>query len=91
MKFDRLSKPLQRLSILQRILAVKGAAPKYDTVFAYKRPADGRVLWCRDLGTVIRDASGKTTDIYGVTMDITTAREAEDAIRAAKEAAGCDS
>ncbi len=57
--------------------ALDGSAPRYDAIFAYKRPADGRIIWCRDLGSVVRDASGKPTDIYGVTMDITAARQAE--------------
>ncbi len=57
--------------------ALDGSAPRYDAIFAYQRPADGRIIWCRDLGTVVRDAAGKPTDIYGVTMDITAARQAE--------------
>ena len=67
--------------------AVAGTVPRYDATYAYKRPIDGRVVWIHAMGHVVRDAKGTPTDMYGVTMDITAAKEAEDTIRAAKEVA----
>ena len=51
--------------------AMDGKVPVYDTIYAYKRPMDGRVVWIHALGHVVRDANGKPTDMYGVTQDIT--------------------
>ncbi|WP_245651122.1 response regulator [Paramagnetospirillum marisnigri] len=67
--------------------ALDGSAPRYDATYAYKRPVDGRVVWIHAMGHVVRDASGTPTDMYGVTMDITTSKMAEDAVREAKEVA----
>ncbi|TAK60021.1 PAS domain S-box protein [Methylobacter sp.] len=57
--------------------SIEGAVPGYDTIYAYKRPIDGRVVWIRASGHVVRDANGKPTDMYGVTMDITEQKMAE--------------
>lgn len=57
--------------------ALAGTVPRYDAVYAYKRPVDGRVVWVHAIGQVVRDASGTPTDMYGVTVDITAAQLAE--------------
>ncbi len=67
--------------------AVEGKAPRYDTTYAYKRPLDGRVVWIHALGDVVRDAQGKPTDMYGVAVDVTEAKLAEDKLRAAMQLA----
>ncbi|MDP2795406.1 MAG: ATP-binding protein, partial [Sulfurisoma sp.] len=67
--------------------ALAGTVPRYDATYAYKRPIDGRIVWIHAMGQVVRDASGTPTDMYGVTVDVTAAKQAEDTIRAAKEAA----
>jgi PAS domain S-box-containing protein len=67
--------------------ALAGTVPRYDATYAYKRPIDGRVVWIHAMGQVVRDANGTPTDMYGVTVDVTAAKLAEDAIRAAKNAA----
>ena len=67
--------------------ALEGPVPKYDATYAYKRPIDGRVVWIHAMGDVIRDAEGKPTDMYGVTVDVTESKLAGDAIREAKELA----
>src|SRR5208282_4597830 len=66
--------------------ALEGTAT-YDTVFAYKRPADGRVAWLRALGHVLKDAEGKPTDMYGVSQDITEFKHLEMELSTAKEIA----
>src|SRR6185369_8331852 len=67
--------------------AVEGRAPAYDSIYAYKRPVDGRTVWIHALGHVVKDAAGKTDTMYGVTQDITESKLAEDATREAKEVA----
>jgi two-component system sensor histidine kinase/response regulator len=61
--------------------AVAGRVPVYDATYAYKRPVDGRVVWIHALGNVVRDASGKPTDMYGVAQDITDFKLAELAVK----------
>jgi PAS domain S-box-containing protein len=60
--------------------ALEGTVPRYDTIYAYKRPIDGRVVWIHAMGDVVRDADGKPTDMYGVTVDVTESRMAEQRI-----------
>jgi PAS domain S-box-containing protein len=67
--------------------AVEGKTDIYNTVFAYKRPIDGRIAWIHALGRVVKDADGKPTDVYGVSQDITEFKLLEAELVAAKEAA----
>src|SRR5579864_98971 len=67
--------------------AVEGRRSTYDTVFAYKRPIDGRIAWVHALGHVQRDADGKATDMYGVSQDITEFKRLEAELVTAKEIA----
>jgi two-component system, sensor histidine kinase and response regulator len=66
--------------------ALEGTAT-YDTVFAYKRPADERVVWVHALGHVLKDADGKPTDMYGVSQDITEFKRLETELSTAKKIA----
>ena len=65
--------------------AVAGTIPVYDAIYAYKRPVDGRVVWIHALGHVVKEANGKPKDMFGVTQDITEAKEAEFEIKASEE------
>jgi two-component system sensor histidine kinase/response regulator len=67
--------------------AVEGKRANYDTVFAYKRPIDGRIAWVHALGHVQRDAAGKATDMYGVSQDITEFKLLEAELITAREIA----
>jgi len=51
--------------------AIEGKIPLYDSVYAYKRPIDGRTVWIHAAGHVVKDASGTPVDMFGVTQDIT--------------------
>ncbi len=51
--------------------AIAGRAPAYDSLYPYKRPIDGKIVWIHAYGTVHRDASGTPTDMFGVTQDVT--------------------
>lgn len=67
--------------------AVSGKIPVYDAVYAYQRPVDGRVVWIHALGHVVKDASGKPKDMFGVTQDITDFKLLEMEIVGAKQKA----
>ncbi|UCD51383.1 MAG: response regulator [Phycisphaerales bacterium] len=67
--------------------AVEGRIPLYDATYPYKRPVDGRIVWIRAIGSVVRDGSGAARHMYGVAQDITESKLAEEELRVAKEAA----
>ncbi len=67
--------------------AIEGKIPAYDSMYAYKRPVDGKVVWIHAYGTVAKDAEGKPTDMYGVTQDITEYVMAQQELAKAKEIA----
>jgi two-component system sensor histidine kinase/response regulator len=67
--------------------AIDGKVPAYDSIYAYKRPIDGRIVWIHAFGTVARDADGKATDMYGVTQDITEYMLAQQELAKAKDIA----
>ncbi|HEY4299390.1 MAG TPA: response regulator [Candidatus Didemnitutus sp.] len=57
--------------------AVAGRIPRYEATYAFKRPLDGRVIWLRSSGHVLRDADGRPREFFGVNQDITEAKLAE--------------
>ncbi|MFA7292203.1 MAG: PAS domain S-box protein, partial [Rhodocyclaceae bacterium] len=63
--------------------AVAGKVPRYDTIYPYKRPVDGKVVWIRAIGNVERDADGKPRFMYGVSQDVTEIKSAEAEIQRA--------
>jgi two-component system, sensor histidine kinase and response regulator len=67
--------------------AVEGRSNTYNTVFAYKRPIDGHIVWVHALGHVVTDSAGKPCDIYGVSQDISDFKHLEAELLSAKEAA----
>ncbi len=67
--------------------AIEGKVPAYDSIYAYKRPVDGRVVWIHAYGTIAKDENGKPTDMYGVTQDITEYMLAQQELARAKEIA----
>jgi PAS domain S-box-containing protein len=64
--------------------AIEGRYKHYDAIYAYKRPADQRIVWLHASGKVVRDASGKALHMYGVYQDITEAKRAEQEIKASE-------
>ena len=67
--------------------AIDGKYPSYDSIYAYKRPIDGKTVWVHAAGKVIRDEDDKIRYMYGVYQDITIQKEAAEALAKAKEAA----
>jgi two-component system sensor histidine kinase/response regulator len=66
---------------------IDGKVPAYDSIYAYKRPIDGKMVWIHAYGSVSKDANGKPTDMYGVTQDITEYVLAQQELAKAKDAA----
>ncbi len=67
--------------------AVAGEVPMFDSIFAYKRPIDGRIIWVHASGRVSMGENGQPKDMYGVTQDITKQYQIEQELLKAKEAA----
>ncbi len=67
--------------------AIDGRYPHYDSIYAYKRPLDGKVVWLHAAGWVVRDDAGKARYMYGVYQDITASRHLEQELVAAKQKA----
>ena len=68
--------------------AVEGRYDKYDSIYAYKRPVDGAIVWVHAAGKLVRDeASGKALFMYGAYQDITQQKENENEILLAREQA----
>lgn len=67
--------------------ALEGKYPGYDSIFAYKRPLDGKIVWVHTAGLVMRDEDGNFQYIFGVYQDITEQKKSEEALLIAKRAA----
>jgi PAS domain S-box-containing protein len=58
--------------------AIEGKYPSYESIYAYKRPVDGQIVWVHAAGKLVRDPkSDKLLYMYGAYQDITAARLAE--------------
>jgi len=66
---------------------ISGKIDRFDVEFIYKRPIDGRNIWIHETGNVLRDKNGKRMLISGVLQDITSQKQMESELKAAKEAA----
>lgn len=68
--------------------AIEGRYDKYDSVYAYRRPSDGRIIWLHAFGKLVRDeATGKALYMYGAYQDISDQKAAEHELQLAKEQA----
>lgn len=56
----------------------------FDSVYRFVSK-DGRIVWVHGSASVVRDADGMPSFLQGVAFDITTIREAEQALREAQE------
>ncbi|HEX7261424.1 MAG TPA: response regulator, partial [Luteolibacter sp.] len=61
-----------------------GEVPRYDVIYPYKRPLDGRIIWAHSLGTII-SRPGHPDELFGVVQDITTIVETRRALEAARQ------
>ena len=56
-----------------------GTADKYDVEYQYKRPADGRIIWIRELGVIKQDTEGRKR-MFGVSQDISEVKRIEESL-----------
>jgi PAS domain S-box-containing protein len=67
--------------------ALDGKQEMYDAKYPIQRMDNGDLMWVHDMGSLVRDATGKPTFMHGVSRDITLERQAEEAIIAAMQEA----
>jgi len=73
-----------RLTAERYQAAIDGKTPSYESVYAYRRPADGRIVWVHALGSLVRGDDGRARFMYGVYQDVTQKKLAEAELRQAK-------
>lgn len=67
--------------------AIDGKYASYDSVYAYKRPVDGKIVWVHAAGKIVRDENDNIKFMYGAYQDITDEKLAEEELEASKEVA----
>ncbi|MBO9716072.1 MAG: response regulator [Pseudoxanthomonas sp.] len=68
--------------------AVDGTYDRYESIYAYRRPVDGNIVWVHAFGKLVHDeATGKVLYMYGAYRDITAQKAAEGELQVAKEQA----
>ena len=63
-----------RVEAVRRALKAGNA---YHCAYRVIRPADGRMMWVEEQGTVTRNAQGRAVRFAGITVDITAQKELE--------------
>jgi PAS domain S-box-containing protein len=64
---------------------VDGKYPSYEATHPYKRPEDGRIVWLKALGKIVRHPDGRPHRMYGVVQDITPQTVAEQQLKTSEE------
>jgi len=67
--------------------SITGKIPKYDAVYAYKRPIDGEIVWIHAIGEIESNSEGTPIKMFGVIQDITDFKLTEFALEQTKESA----
>ena len=67
--------------------AIEGKHEKYESIYPYKRPVDGKIVWLHALGKVVRGETGEIQFMYGAYQDITKQRQAEMMMQEAQQQA----
>jgi PAS domain S-box-containing protein len=65
--------------------ALEGRYENYDATYAYKRRADGKIIWLHALAKIVRDDDGNVECLNGVVQDITERKRAEQALADAEQ------
>ncbi|PKL49150.1 MAG: hypothetical protein CVV42_07395 [Candidatus Riflebacteria bacterium HGW-Riflebacteria-2] len=64
---------------------IEGRSQKFDEVYPYRRPVDGRVVWIHATADLMRDENQQPLEMYGVIQDITSQVEAEQALKESQQ------
>lgn len=66
---------------------IRSGASHFDATYPYRRQDDGRIIWLHSFGHFERQSDGRIAHVHGVTQDVTSIKEAEQAAMHAKVAA----
>jgi len=66
---------------------INGEIEKYNIIYPYKRPIDGKIIWIKSVGDIIRDDNNNPKFMYGVAQDITETVLTQKELAKAKETA----
>jgi len=61
--------------------AIDGKYPIYESIYAYKRPIDGEIVWVHAAGKTVHDENDKIRFMYGAYQNITRQKLAEDELQ----------
>jgi PAS domain S-box-containing protein len=88
--FSRLEEANQETAVLTADRyqgAIDGKYDNYDSIYAYKRPNDGKIIWVHAAGKLVHDDKGNVQYMYGAYQDITQQKKAAEELAVAKEKA----
>jgi signal transduction histidine kinase len=71
-----------RQRLIDTVQSLSPAKPSYQTTYGSTRP-DGKVVWLEERGIGEFDDTGRLVRLQGLTMDVTSRREAEETLREA--------
>ena len=80
----KLAFPQDRPRLLSAFAALTKDAPSIDIEYRIVRP-DGQIGWVHTRGFQVRDSAGKLISLTGIVTDITTRKQAEEALRESEE------
>ncbi|WP_169719648.1 PAS domain S-box protein [Psychromonas aquimarina] len=63
----------------------EGKYSSFDSVFAYRRPVDGNIVWIHSAGKVVHDECGNIRYMYGAHQDITEQKLSQAALASERE------
>ncbi|WP_019613852.1 PAS domain S-box protein [Psychromonas ossibalaenae] len=70
----------------ERYLRVtEGKYSSFDSVFAYRRPVDGNIVWIHSAGKIVHDECGNIRYMYGAHQDITEQKLSQAALASERE------
>src|SRR5581483_11155584 len=84
-EFAKLVHPADAARVSAALRAAMEERQPYDSVDFRTIPPDGQVRWLSTTGQVFFDSQGRPVRMLGMTIDVTDARRAQDAIRESEE------
>ncbi|MEI6714478.1 MAG: PAS domain S-box protein [Verrucomicrobiota bacterium] len=67
--------------------ALHGKLSVYNSIYPYRRPVDGQIVWIHAIARLVRDDEGHATHMYGVSQDVTDSKLAVLELDKARQAA----
>ena len=76
-----------RANVMNAIQSALAGEKDYDVEFRSLRP-DGKMSWIAARGALFRDDEGKPTRMLGISLDVTTRKQAEEALKESQRLVG---